>query len=72
MQAVIEQLPFREDVAAALLSREGVLGELLRGVTAYQYGNFGAAVALRRRHASVEQVYREALKWADLSSAGLV
>jgi EAL and modified HD-GYP domain-containing signal transduction protein len=72
MPAVIEQLPFREDVAAALLSREGELGELVRGVIAYQYGNFGAAVALRRRHPSVEQIYREAVKWADLSSAGLV
>ncbi|HYB23340.1 MAG TPA: EAL domain-containing protein [Solirubrobacteraceae bacterium] len=73
MQAVVEELPFREDVAAALLSGEGRLGELLHGVIAYQCGDFATAAALlRSRQSNIEQVYREAVKWADLSFAGLV
>jgi EAL and modified HD-GYP domain-containing signal transduction protein len=72
MQTVIEQLPFRENVAAALCGREGELGELLRGVIAYQYANFGAAVAPGARRGDIARVYREAVEWADLSFAGLV
>jgi c-di-GMP phosphodiesterase len=74
MRTVIEQLPFREDISAAVLTRTGELGELLRAVIAYQYGNFtvAASLAARHRHGDVERIYREAVKWADLSFAGLV
>jgi c-di-GMP phosphodiesterase len=73
MQAIVEQLPFREDVADALLSGDGRLGGLLRGVMAYQRGDFtAAAVLLRSRGRDIERIYREAVKWADLSFAGLV
>lgn len=72
MQNVVDELPLREDIATALLTRTGELGELLRAVIAYQYGNFTAASPLMERRHDVEAVYRDAVKWADLSFAGLV
>jgi c-di-GMP phosphodiesterase len=72
MQAVIEQLPFRHDVSAALLDGSGALGETLTEVMAYQRGDFAAAGELISRHANIAQVYREASTWADLSIRGLI
>jgi EAL and modified HD-GYP domain-containing signal transduction protein len=72
MQDVIEQLPFREDIAAALLHGSGELGTMLTEVTAYQRGDFDAAEELIRRHPNIEQIYREASTWADLSIRGLI
>ncbi len=72
MQDVIEQLPFREDVAAALLHGSGELGAMLTEVTAYQRGDFDVAEELIRRHPNIEQIYREASTWADLSIRGLI
>lgn len=72
MPDVIGQLPFREDVAAALLRGSGELGELLTEVIAYERGDFDAAGALIRRQPNIEQVYREATVWADLSIRGLI
>jgi len=66
MQYVIEQLPFRHDIAAALLHGSGELGELLTEVITYQRGAFDAASELIRRHPEIEQIYREATMWADL------
>jgi EAL and modified HD-GYP domain-containing signal transduction protein len=72
MQDVIAQLPFSDDVAAALLHGSGELGELLTEVTAYMRGDFDAAAELIRRHPNIEQIYREASIWADLSIRGLI
>jgi len=71
MQLVIEQLPFRYDIVDALLYRSGKLGELLDGVIAYQRGDFDAASELIAGRLDVEQVYREAITWADHSIAEL-
>jgi EAL and modified HD-GYP domain-containing signal transduction protein len=71
MQQVIEQFPFREDIAAALLHGTGQLGELLTEVIAYERGDFDAARRLIRRRPDIERVYREATKWADLGLAEL-
>jgi EAL and modified HD-GYP domain-containing signal transduction protein len=72
MEEVIEQLPFREDVADALLCRTGEFGELLTGVISYQRGDFAAAGELIRGHPDVERTYREAIMWADLNAIELV
>jgi EAL and modified HD-GYP domain-containing signal transduction protein len=72
MQDVIEQLPFREDIAAALLHGSGPLGELLTEVMAYERGDFDASSELIRRHPDIEQVYREATRWADLGVTELI
>jgi EAL and modified HD-GYP domain-containing signal transduction protein len=71
MREVVEQLPFREDIAEALLSGTGELGELLRGVVAYQRGDFDGAAKLIRRHPAIERVYRDAVMWADANIAQL-
>jgi EAL and modified HD-GYP domain-containing signal transduction protein len=72
MHDVIEQLPFREDIAEALLHGSGELGELLTEVIAYERGDFDAASELIRRHPEIERIYREATMWADLGIAELV
>jgi c-di-GMP phosphodiesterase len=71
MRDVIDQLPFREDIAEALLHGDGELGELLYRVIAYERGDFEAARELIRRHPDIERVYREASMWADLGIAEL-
>ncbi len=71
MQLVVEQLPFRYDIVDALLDGGGSLGDLLGGVIAYQRGDFDAAGELIAGHRDVEQVYREAITWADSSVAEL-
>jgi EAL and modified HD-GYP domain-containing signal transduction protein len=71
MQLVIEQLPFRYDIVDALLYGSGKLGDLLGGVIAYQRGDFDAASELIACHPDSEQVYREAITWADHSIAEL-
>jgi EAL and modified HD-GYP domain-containing signal transduction protein len=71
MQLVIEQLPFRYDIADALLYRNGKLGDLLSGVIAYQRGDFHAASELIACQPGVEQIYRQAIAWADHSMAEL-
>jgi len=72
MVDVIEQLPFREDIAAALLHGSGELGELLTDVVAYERGDFDAASELIGRHPDIERVYREATMWADLGITELI
>jgi len=71
MQLVIEQLPFRYDIVDALLYGSGKLGNLLVGVIAFQRGDFDAAGELFASHHDVEQVYREAIAWADNNIAEL-
>ncbi len=72
MAEVVEQLPFREDVADALLHGSGPVGALLTGVIAYQRGDFAAASELIDRHPDVEQVCRQAITWADQNASELV
>lgn len=72
MQDVIAQLPFSEDVAEALLHGSGERGALLAEVMAYMRGDFDDAAELTRRHPNIEQIYREASSWADLSIRGLI
>ena len=72
MHDVIEQLPFREDVATALLRGSGDLGTTLTEVIAYERGDFDAAGALIHRYPNIQQIYRESAVWADLSIRGLI
>jgi len=71
MELVIEQLPFRDDIVDALLYGSGELGDLLGGAIAYQRGDFDGASELISSHPDVEQVYCEAITWADRSIAEL-
>lgn len=72
MWQIVEQLPFRADVAEALLERRGEMGELLEAVIAYQRGDFDAAGQLSQRHVEIAAAYRDAVEWADGSLAALL
>jgi EAL and modified HD-GYP domain-containing signal transduction protein len=72
MATVLEELPFRDEVAAALLDGGGPLGELLAGVEAYERGDFDGAAALLRAHPELPDVYRQAVLWADLNMGELI
>ncbi len=71
MEDVLAELPFDDEVRAALLRHEGPKGALLAAVLAYERGEFPE---LPTEHAgdrkSIAAAYREALEWAD--SAGRV
>ncbi len=71
MQLVVEQLPFRHDIVDALLHRTGKLGHLLDGVISYQCGDFDAAAALIATRPDLQQLYRQAIAWADQSISAL-
>lgn len=72
MTAVLEELPFREDIAAALLTGHGQLGLVLKAVIAYETGDFAAATVLRDPPVSFDVAYREAVRWADQNVARLI
>ena len=66
MSSVLEELPFSDEVKAALLHHEGPNGRLLAAVLAYERGEFPE---LPSRHAAagktIAGAYREALEWAE-------
>jgi EAL and modified HD-GYP domain-containing signal transduction protein len=65
MEDVIGELPFREDIAAALLDGGGELGKVLNEVIAYERGDFDGASDLTARRGDIDKIYRDATKWAD-------
>jgi EAL and modified HD-GYP domain-containing signal transduction protein len=66
MEDVLKELPFREDIAEALVQGGGRLGDVLAAVTAYERGDFVAAdAALPQPHPDFEACYRDAVKFAD-------
>ncbi len=72
MATVLEDLPFRREVATALLHGSGALGALLTGVVAYERGDFEGAADLIRRHPEAAETYRQAVAWADRNVDELV
>ncbi len=72
MAGVLEELPFRTDIAQALLGGDGPLGEMLTSVMAYERGDFEAAATLTARFPNLDEVYRQAVIWADLSVTELI
>ncbi|HWK30076.1 MAG TPA: HDOD domain-containing protein [Solirubrobacter sp.] len=64
MEQVLETLPFSDEIAAALLRREGPLGEVLATVLRYEQGHIPADAD----STELAEAYLAALKWAD--SAG--
>lgn len=72
MRDVVEQLPFRSDVAEALLDGRGELGELLAAAIAYERGEFDRAELLAHGRVELDRAYREAVEWADRSLGELL
>lgn len=65
MGDVLGALPFRDEISAALLERQGPLGELLERVLAYERGDFDAAYAPGEAESRFDEAYRAAVAWAD-------
>ncbi len=63
MSAVLEELPFSDDVKAALLHHEGPNGRLLGAVLAYERGEFPELPSIAA--SGVAGAYRDAVAWAD-------
>jgi c-di-GMP phosphodiesterase len=58
MEEVLEELPFSDEIRAALLKREGPKGELLETVVAYERGEFPTD------DGSLQGAYGDAVEWA--------
>jgi c-di-GMP phosphodiesterase len=65
IEAILGELPLREDVASALLGGAGELGRLLAAVIAYERGDFALAMALTGMSELLAETYLESLRWAD-------
>jgi EAL and modified HD-GYP domain-containing signal transduction protein len=63
MEAVLAELPFSEEIEAALLRHEGVKGRLLAAVVEYERGHFPAEVD--EDGVPLADAYLAALQWAD-------
>ena len=64
MGEVLDSLPFTDEIRVALMRREGVKGELLESVLAYERGDF-PALPPADDGVSLAGAYRAALEWAD-------
>jgi EAL and modified HD-GYP domain-containing signal transduction protein len=65
MEDVLRELPFSDEVQAALLRREGSKGRLLAAVLAYERGEFPELPEILGDGAAVAGAYRDAVEWAD-------
>jgi len=69
IEHIVEQIPFAEELKAALLSREGPDGEVLALVEAYEAGRWdemeALASALQIPVEEVSRLYLEALPWGN-------
>lgn len=66
LEEVIEPLPLGEDLVAALLRREGALGEALNCTLAYETADFDNAVFRHLETSDVVDANVEAVSWANM------
>ncbi|MCP8686282.1 EAL and HDOD domain-containing protein [Marinobacterium sedimentorum] len=64
MSELMEQVPLQQDIKAALLTRAGMLGEVLQDVEVYERGEFAALKKLVDP-SFYEVSYRHSLLWAQ-------
>lgn len=69
---LLRQLPFSQEIMEALLRHEGPKGELLRGVVAYERGDFGDLMHLMPAGTPPADFYAQAVEWATEASGGLI
>lgn len=70
LEEVLDALPLTEETRAALLRREGPMGEALAGVVAYERGDFDAVERLLPG-VSMTELYLAAVDWADAACGAL-
>jgi c-di-GMP-related signal transduction protein len=71
MQEVLESLPLADDVKAALLSYEGLLGTVLRCVLSYERGAWHEVHCASLDRAAITDAYLQAIAWAAETSSQL-
>ncbi len=71
MAEIIAMLPLSDEVQAALLSQEGVMGTILKGVLAYEKGEWDESDIGIDRHL-VRDRYLQSIRWADDTLGGLL
>nr|WP_102136254.1 HDOD domain-containing protein [Marinobacterium profundum] len=64
MSELMDQVPLQQDIKAALLTRSGMLGEVLQDVEVYERGEFAALKKLVEP-SYYEVSYRHSLLWAQ-------
>ncbi|MEW6073659.1 MAG: HDOD domain-containing protein [Planctomycetota bacterium] len=65
MGAVLDKLPLAEDLRAALLSREGKIGEALASALAYERGDWDAVLCLGLPRTEIRTAFLDAVQWVD-------
>jgi EAL and modified HD-GYP domain-containing signal transduction protein len=65
MEDVLAGLPLAEDVEAAILRREGIVGKALEKAIAYERGDFGNPALAGHARTALAIAYADAVAWAD-------
>jgi EAL and modified HD-GYP domain-containing signal transduction protein len=65
MEDVLAGLPLAEDVEAAILRREGIVGKALEKAIAYERGDFGNPALAGHARRALAIAYADAVAWAD-------
>ena len=71
LETIVDELPLADEVAAALLRRDGPAGAILDAVVSYERGEFDAA-SLQSHSKGIASSYRDALGWAVETVSALV
>jgi EAL and modified HD-GYP domain-containing signal transduction protein len=71
MEKTLEALPLTAEVEAALLERQGPMGEVLDGAVAYERADWSRLTALDLPPAAIRRAYLDAIAWVDEVEAAL-
>jgi EAL and modified HD-GYP domain-containing signal transduction protein len=71
LEQVVDALPLADEIVAALLRGDGVQGDLLARVIAYERGEFERAVAAPFSPGPVSDAYLDAVAWASAAMVEL-
>lgn len=64
LESALSQLPLTEKLRAALLAREGILGEVLDCSIAFERGDWEAVTSCGLDRAAIQHSYLQAISWA--------
>lgn len=65
MDSVLQQIPFNDEIKAAIGKHEGTMGQVLEAVLAYENGEWERLSEFDINDALYESAYRQSLTWAQ-------
>lgn len=71
MPEVLKSLPLADDITRALLYHGGQLGDTLRGVLAYERGDWDEVLRLGFERRAITEAFLDAISWASTATASL-